>query len=105
MSQPARKEEAFEETTERRDKRRVPVNLRVAVVLGRDTAYMARSVDVSEGGIRLEDYTGPPLRKDRLVMLSIRGVISDATEDEVPHYLVRVVRHKGSELALRFVSE
>jgi hypothetical protein len=85
--------------------RRVPVKLRVAVVLGRHTAYLAHSTDISEGGLQITGYQGPALARDRLIGVNMRGVVSDSTADDGEQYLVRVVRHEGESLAVRFVEE
>ena len=83
--------------------RRVGVKLRVAVVLGRHTAYLARSCDISEGGMQIEGYQGPKLATGRLIGVNMRGVISDTPGEDGEQYLVRVVRHEGESLAVRFV--
>ena len=89
-----------------RHARRVPVALTVAIVLGKDSVYMAKTVNFSETGILADDYHGPELRENRLVGVNIRGVISDDNADDDPnHYLMRVVRQTGHEIALRFVGE
>lgn len=85
--------------------RRVPVRLRVAVVLGRHTAYLAHSSDISEGGLQITGYQGPALARGRLIGVNLRGVVSDSNSDEGEQYLVRVVRHEGEVLAVRFVEE
>lgn len=92
--------------SEARTARRVDVGLRVAIVLGKDTAYMARTVNFSETGILVADYTGPQLAENRLVGVNIRGVISDESADDDPNqYLMRVVRQTGADVALRFVGQ
>ena len=89
----------------RRAHRRVAVQLRVAVVLGRDTAYLATTENMSEGGMLIRDYNGPHLKSGRLVGLNVRGVVSDTAEEDSQQYLMRVVRHAENFLALRFVDE
>ena len=89
----------------RRLHKRVGVRLRVAVVLGRDTAYLAHTYNMSETGLLIADYSGPVLKKGRLVGVNLRGVIADGAEDDAQQYLMRVVRHSGTELALRFTDE
>ncbi|MFM7275932.1 MAG: hypothetical protein ACKO4A_19155 [Gammaproteobacteria bacterium] len=81
------------------------VKLRVGVVLGRHTAYLAHSFDIYEGGMQIEGYQGPKLATGRLIGVNIRGVISDASGEDGEHYLVRVVRHEGESLAVRFVED
>lgn len=83
--------------------RRVGVGLRIAVVLDRETAYMARTENVSEGGLLVRDYRGPRLASGRVIGVNIRGVISDAGDDDASQYLMRVVRHSGENIALRFI--
>lgn len=85
--------------------RRVGVKLRVAVVLGRHTAYLAHSYDISEGGMQIEGYQGPKLATGRLIGVNMRGVISDASGEDGEQYLVRVVRHDGEVLAVRFAED
>ena len=89
----------------RRAHKRVGVKLRVAVVLGRDTAYLAHTHNMSESGVLINDFSGPQLCKGRLVGLNLRGVVGDNADDESQQYLMRVVRHDSGELALRFVSD
>lgn len=84
---------------------RVSVRLRVAVVLGRHTAYLAHTSDMSEGGMQITGYQGPALSRGRLIGVNLRGVVSDSSQDEGEQYLVRVVRHEGDVLAVRFVEE
>lgn len=81
---------------------RVEVRLLVAVVLDRASAYVARTENVSEGGILLSNYHGPELGPGRLVALHITGILSDADDTGDEHYLMRIVRHCGDTLALRF---
>lgn len=85
--------------------RRVGVRLRVAVVLGRHTAYLAHTSDVSEGGLQISGYQGPPLAAGRLIGVNMRGVVSDSPGEDGEQYLVRVVRHEGAVLAVRFVED
>lgn len=85
--------------------RRVGVRLRVAVMIDRDTACLARTEDLSEGGLSLSDYHGPSLARGRLVGVNLRGVVSDAGDADGEQYLMRVVRHEGERLALRFAEE
>lgn len=89
----------------RRVHRRVSVNLRVAVVLGKDTAYLGHTQNMSESGLLINDYNGPELQRGRLVGVNLRGVVGDNADDDSHQYLMRVVRHSGNELALRFASE
>jgi PilZ domain len=85
--------------------RRVGVKLRAAVVLvGRDTAYLGYTQDVSESGLLIRDYNGPKLAKGSLVCVNLRGVIDDNVNEESQQYQMRVVRHRGTELALKFDS-
>ena len=86
----------------RRRCRRVGVKLRVAIVLGRDTEYLAHTSNMSESGLLVEDYSGPPLKPGRLVGVNLRGVVSDGVEEDSQQYLMRVVRQNGSHLALKF---
>lgn len=90
------------EDHESRRFRRVEVGLRVALQLARDTACLARTANISEGGMLLVDYHGPQLAAGRLVGVNLRGVLSDGGEDDSDHYLMRVVRHHGERVALRF---
>lgn len=85
--------------------RRVGVKLRVAVVLGRHTAYLAHSSDISEGGLQITGYQGPKLSPGRLIGVNMRGVVSDSAGDDGEQYLVRVVRQDGDMLAVRFADE
>ena len=87
-----------------RTHRRVDVRLRVAVFLDKETACLAWTTNLGEGGMLLDDYHGPQLQRGRLVGISMRGVVSDTQEGE-DHYLMRVVRHAGQVLALRFDEE
>ena len=103
MSQTESLEE--EESTNLRQFRRVIVRLRVAVVLDRETACIAHTLNVSEGGMLLGDYHGPQLSCARLVGISLRGVLSDSEDPDAEHYLMRVVRHAGDVVALRFASD
>ncbi len=89
---------------ENRSHRRVGVNLRAAVVLGEDEAYIAVTVDMSEGGVLLENYTGPMLRPGRLVGLNLQGVVSDDESAHSDQFLMRVARCEGERLALRFAT-
>lgn len=89
----------------RRAHRRVQVRLGVDIVLGRDSTCIGYTENMSESGVLVKDFDGPQLKKGRLVGMNMRGVLSDANEGEAEQYLMRVVRHSGSELALRFVSE
>lgn len=82
--------------------RRVPVRLRVAVVLDRETACLAHTVDMSEGGMLVEDYHGPELARGRLVGVNLRGVLDDHGDADNEPYLMRVVRQHGERVALRF---
>jgi len=82
--------------------RRVSVRLRVSVVVDRQSVFEASTCNVSEGGMLLEDYRGPQLAPGRLVGINMGGVISDGDEVGNERYLMRVVRHEGDLLALRF---
>lgn len=84
---------------------RVNVGLRAGVLLDGDTACFARTVNISEGGMLLEDYCGPPLARGRLIGVSVRGLISDENDGDVEKLLLRVVRHRGQRIALRFAEE
>ena len=88
-----------------RSHRRVEARLRVAVILDRETACIAHTVNMSEGGMLLSDYHGPHLQRGRLVGLSMRGVVSDKEDAESDHYLMRVVRQHGEVVALRFADD
>jgi hypothetical protein len=94
-----------EENTDLRGFRRVTVRLRVAVVLDRETACLAHTLNVCEGGMLLSDYHGPNLSCGRLVGVSLRGVLSDSEDPDAEHYLMRVVRHFGDSVALRFAAD
>jgi hypothetical protein len=94
--------EAAEVIQDARRFRRVVLELRAAVVLDRETACLARTIDLSEGGILLEDYHGPSLSRGRLVGVNLRGVLSDQADGDSEQYLMRVVCHRGEQLALRF---
>ena len=97
-------EKSNSELKDSRYARRVEVGLKVAIVLGKDTAHMARTLNFSETGILVTDYTGPHLAENRLVGVNIRGLISDEGAGDDPNqYLMRVVRQTDNELALRFV--
>jgi hypothetical protein len=88
-----------------RNHRRVDVRLRVAIVLDRETACLARTLNLCEGGMLVAEYHGPRLQRGRLVGVNLRGVLSDGDAGEAEHYLMRVVRHAGDRLALRFATE
>lgn len=78
---------------------RVRVKLRVAVAL-RQCAFLAETIDVSETGILIDNYGGPPLEFGRRVGIMIRGILSDEQADEF--WLMRVMRGDGARLALSF---
>ena len=88
-----------------RSHRRAEARLRVAVILDRETACIAHTVNLSEGGMLLADYHGPHLQRGRLIGLSMRGIVSDKEDAESDHYLMRVVRQQGDSVALRFDEE
>ena len=85
--------------------RRVDVRLKVAIVLDRETACIARTLNLSEGGMLLCDYNGPPLVRGRLVGVNLRGVLSDSDTPDADHFLMRVVRQRGDIVALRFAED
>ena len=97
--------EAASAEYELRIHKRVDIGLRVAIVLDRETAYMARSDNVSEGGLMVREYRGPKLVSGRLVGVNIRGVISDGGDEEPHQYIMRVIRHSGERIALRFTED
>lgn len=78
---------------------RVRVKLRVAVAM-RQCAFLAETVDISETGILIDNYDGPPLDFGCRVGIMIRGIISDEQADEF--WLMRVARCAGARLALSF---
>ena len=88
-----------------RSHRRVEARLRVAVILDRETACIAHTVNLSEGGMLLAEYHGPQLQRGRLVGLSMRGIVTDREESDSDHYFMRVVRQRGDSVALRFATE
>lgn len=88
---------------ELRRRKRVPVGLRASVVLDRENVFDARTVDISESGVLIHGYGGPALREGRLIGVTLRGLLSDASRvagDDL--YVMRVVRHDGERLALDF---
>lgn len=87
---------------ENRQHRRVDVALSASIVLARGERYSARTVDVSEGGILIENYRGPALSEGRLVGIDLQGVVSDEDSDEHSQLLMRVVRQIDDKVALRF---
>jgi hypothetical protein len=91
-----------EDPEDLRGHRRVDVRLRVALRLNRETACIARTRNISEGGMLLCDYSGPQLDSGRLVGINLRGVLSDGDDGDGEHYLMRVVRHLDDAVALRF---
>lgn len=91
-----------EAAVNRRGHRRVGVCLRVAIMIDRESACIAHTVDLSEGGMLVCEYSGPGLLRGRLVGVSLRGVLSDSDAADNDQYLMRVVRHRGDQLALRF---
>lgn len=88
-----------------RGHRRVDARLKVALLLDRETACIARTLNLSEGGMLLGDYHGPQLARGRLIGVNLRGVVSDSEEPDADHFLMRVVRHRGEIVALRFAEE
>lgn len=90
------------EAVESRRFRRVAVRLRVAMVIDRETACIAHTVDLSEGGMLIEDYHGPALARGRIVGVNLRGVLDDQGSTDTEPYLMRVVRQREGRVALRF---
>ena len=90
------------ETREARRFRRVEVRLRVAMVIDRETACIAHTVNMSEGGMLVEDYRGPALARGRIVGVNLRGVLDDQGNTDSEPYLMRVVRQREGRVALRF---
>lgn len=100
------KEDGESKVKEHRNFRRVKVGLSATVVLSREEVYLAHTIDVSEGGIKLEHYFGPPLKEGRLVGVNVHGIVTASeSDDENENFLMRVVRSDGDELALHFVAD
>ena len=81
---------------------RVEVRLPVALVLDSAATYVARTENVSESGMLLSNYKGPELSPGRLVALHITGILSDGVDTGDETYLMRIVRHCGDTVAMRF---
>lgn len=95
-----------EEESESRSYRRVNVGLSATVVLSREEVYMAQTVDLSEGGIKLEQYFGPPLKEGRLIGVNVDGIVTGSDDGNGEEsFLMRVVRCVEDQLALHFVED
>ena len=100
------KPEQEQQSKEHRTHRRVKVGLSATVVLSREEVYLAHTIDVSEGGIKLEHYFGPQLKEGRLVGVNVHGIVTGSESDDGnENFLMRVVRCDGDQLALHFVNE
>ncbi len=75
---------------------RVPVRLQV--VIG---DYVAKSVNISETGVLINNYEGPELSEGDTVRVLIEGIISDDDSGYELAYMY-VVRIQGTQLALSF---
>ena len=83
-------------------RRRVDVKLQVVVRLDRVTACVTSTRNISEGGMLLRGFEGPPLYRGRLVGIDLHGVLSDEADADTQRCLMRVARHEGDIVALRF---
>lgn len=90
--------------TDLRRHRRVDVKLQVLMRLDRTTSCITTTRNISEGGVLLRGFQGPALHSGRLVGIDLRGVLSDEDDTDTQRYLMRVVRHDGDIVALRFAS-
>lgn len=100
------KEKEKEAETESRSHRRVSVGLSATVVLSREEVYLAQTVDMSEGGIRLEQYFGPQLKEGRLIGVNVHGIVTGSDDGSTEEsFLMRVVRCAEDQLALHFVAD
>ena len=86
-----------------RQARRVPVKLQVAIGT-RDHAYITESVDISEFGIRINNYEGPEMSAGRRVRVLIKGIISDDYKQE-QFTTMYIARTFGRQVALTFRQE
>lgn len=82
--------------------RRVDVKLQVVMRLDRMTSCITTTRNISEGGMLLRGFQGPVLHRGRLVGIDLHGVLSDGDDTDAQRYLMRVARHEGDIVALRF---
>ncbi len=83
--------------------RRVAVNLQAVLFDQHNKAHIAHTENISEGGLLLSSYRGPPLLIGDTVVISLDGVLSDQEVDEQPNYAVCVVRQDQSSIGLSFL--
>ena len=86
-------------TNGRRTARRVPVRLQVAIGTN-DRAFLAESIDISESGILMENYSGPALTEGRRVHVLVQGIVCDSEDDQFLTMLV--ARCTKGRVALAF---
>ncbi len=75
---------------------RVPVRLQVVV-----GDYVAKSADISESGVLINNYEGPELSEGDTVRVLIEGILSDDDSGYELAYM-HVVRVHDTQLALSF---
>ena len=75
---------------------RVPVRLQVVV-----GDYVAKSANISESGVLINNYDGPELSEGDTVRVLIEGIISDDDSGYELAYMY-VVRIHATQLALSF---
>ena len=90
----------YESTLGLRKAERVPVRLQVAIAQ-KDCAYLAQSVDISENGILIENYSGPEVSEGDKLFAFIKGIIADEDAGDGLCSLF-VARAWGTRLALSF---
>jgi len=83
--------------------RRVAVNLQAILFDRPNKAYVAHTENISEGGLLLSSYGGPPLLVGDTVVISLDGIVSGQEADEQPNYTMRVVRQDQSGIGLSFL--
>lgn len=79
---------------------RVNVKLRITLLLP-DAIYDTESVDVSETGLLLTAYDGPPLTVGEEINVLIRGIVADGEINEQEAEM-KVVRADDRLIALTF---